>query len=241
MKPTGQIVVAVSGTVLIVTVVFATAYKASKNEERLARFRERNQRQKAAYELGREVNNRIRMAFKANITIDEFQKDFGAVSDLEGVNAPKYANKTHRFFHKESQRTFLLRFEDGLLMGFGSNHGDGDVDTGVVLESEEYLKSELVRNAILDIALPAWCLILVLSVFLRSIRSYAAVALISAAILSGLGWFLAPNYPPTLWGAVRNDNLFFFVIMLAVSIGFVFADSNSLKLKSCMHEQPRSA
>ncbi len=241
MKPTGQIGGAILGTVLMVIVLFATAYKASKNEDRLARFRERDQRQKAAYELGREVNDRIRMSWKGNITIDEFQKDFGPLSDLEGVTDPKYANMTHLFLHKESQRTFFLRFEDGLLMGSQSNHGSGDIDTGVVLESDEYLKSELVRKAILSIALLAWCLILVLSVLLRNIRSHAAVALIFAALLSGLCWFLVPNYTPTLGGVTSNDNLFFFVIMLAISVGFVFADSNSLKLKSCMPQQSRSA
>ena len=241
MKPTGQIVGAILGTALMVIVLFATAYKASKNEERLARFRERDQRQKAAYELGREVSDRIHMSWKANITIDEFQKDFGPLSDLEGVTDPKYANKTHLFFHEESQRTFFLRFEDGLLMGCQSNHGSSDIDTGVVLESDKYLKSELVRKAILNIALLAWCLILVLSVLRRSVWSHAAVALIFTALLSGLCWFLAPNYTPTLGGVTSNDNLFFFLIMLAISIGFVFVDSNLLKPESHIHQQSRSA
>ena len=233
MKSIGRVDGVILGTVLMVIVLFATAYKASKNEERHARFRERDQRSKAAYELGREVSDRIRMSWKANITIDEFQKDFGPLSDLEGVTDPKYANKTHLFFHKESQRKFFLRFEDGLLMGCQS-HGSSDIDTSVVLESDKYLKSELVRKAILKIALLAWCLILVLSVLRRSIWSHAAVALIFTSLLSGLCWFQAPNYPPTLRGVTSNDNLFFFVIMLAISIGFVFVDSNLLKPESQM-------
>ena len=234
MKSIGRIVGIILGTVLMVIVLFATAYKASKNEERHARFRERDQRQKAAYELGREVNDRIRTSWNANITIDEFQKYFGPLSDLEGVTDPKYADKTHRFFHKESQRTFYLRFEDGRLLGSQSNYGSSDIDTGVVLESEEYIKAELVRTATLNIALLSWCLILVLSVLRRSIWSHAAVALIFTALLSGLCWFLAPNYPPTLGGVTSNDNLFFFVIMLAISIGCVFVDSNLLKPESQM-------
>jgi len=40
MRRTGQIVGVIVGTVLMMIVLFATAYKASKNEERLARFHE---------------------------------------------------------------------------------------------------------------------------------------------------------------------------------------------------------
>lgn len=229
MKSTKRIVGIILGTVLIVILLFATAYKASINEERIARFRERDQRQKAAYELGREVNDRISMAWKANITIDEFQKEFGPLSDLEGVTDPKYANMTHSFFHKGSRRTFYLRFENGRLIGSKSNHGSGDIDTGVVLESAEYIKSEFVRTATLNIALLSWCIIIVLSILSQKVRNHAAVALIITALLCGLCWFLAPNYTPTLRGVMSNDNLCFFVIMFVISIGFVFVDSNVLK------------
>jgi hypothetical protein len=229
MKSTKQIVGFIIGTVLIMILLFATAYKASLNEERLARFRERDQRQKAAYELGREVNDRICIAWKANITIDEFQKEFGPLSDLEGTTDPKYANMTHSFFHKESQRTFYLRFENGHLIGSQSNHGSGDIDTGVVLESEEYIKSELVRTVSLSIALLSWYIIIVLSILKQNVRNHAPITLIITALLCGLCWFLAPNYTPTLKGVMSNDNLGFFVVMFAISIGFVFADSNFLK------------
>jgi len=241
MRPTGQIVGVILGTVLMVIILFATAYKAGKNEERLARFHERDQKQEAAYRLGREVSDRISMLCKVGITIDEFQRDFGPLRDLGGGTDPEHADKTHLFFHKESQRTFFLCFEDDLLTGSQSHHGSGDIDTGVVLESDEYLKSEVVRQAILIIAVVAWCLILVLSILRRGIRSHAAVAFISAALFSGLCWFLSPNYTPTLEGVTSNDNLFFFVIMLVISIGSAFADSNLLKPESHVRQQSRFA
>lgn len=213
------------GIFLIVILLFATAYKAHLNKDRSERFRERDQKIKAAFELGREVSKRMSTSFKPNVTLDEFQKDFGPVSKLEDLTDPKYAEKTHLFFHEKSQRKFYLRFDDnGLLVGSVSNHGSDDIDTGVVLESDEYLMGENVRRATLLLALLVWCIILFLSIFLKSIRNNAAAVLIFTSILSGLCWFLSPGYTPTFYGVVRNDSLCFFLVMFAVSISFFFAN-----------------
>lgn len=212
------------GIFLIVILLFATAYKADINKDRFARFRERDQKMKAAYELGREVNDRMGVSMKAHITLNEFKKNFGPVSRLEGVTDSKYAEKTHLFFHEKSQRKFYLRFENGLFVGYGSSHGNHDIDTGVVLESHEYLMGENVRRATLLVVLLVWGVTLLLSIFLKKIRSNAAAVLIFTSILSGLCWFLSPGYTPTFYGVVRNDSLCFFLVMFAVSISFFFAN-----------------
>ena len=225
------------GIVLIAAILFATAYKASKNEERRARFRERDQKIKAADELGQEVENRISMAWLENISIDEFEKYFGELSVLEEATDPEYADKTHIFFHKGSQRTFYLRFDNGSLAGFSSHYGAGDFDTGVVLESNEYLISEVIRKIVLYISIFSWCIILISSVLVQGIRKHSAVVLIVTALISGLCWFLAPNYTPTLKGIMSNDSLFFFLVMLAISIGFLSIDSTLLKSRIQVHER----
>ena len=232
MKPFERSFGVIFGIVLIVVVLFATAYKASKNEERRARFRERDQKAKAADELGQEVVNRIRMAWLENISIDKFEKYFGELSVLEDATEPEYADKTHLFFHKGSQRTFYLRFDNGSLAGFSSHYGAGDFDTGVVLESHKYLISEVIRKIILYISIFSWCIILISSVLMQTNRKRAVVPLIFTALISGLCWFLAPNYTPTLKGIMSNDSLFFFLVMLAISIGFISIDSTLLKLRN---------
>ena len=57
------------GSFIVVILLFATAYKADINKDRFARFRERDQKMKAAYELGREVRDRMSVSMKANITL----------------------------------------------------------------------------------------------------------------------------------------------------------------------------
>ena len=61
------------GIFLAVILLFATAYKAHLNKDRIERFRERDQKAKAAYELGVEVTYRIGAA-TGHITLDDFQK-----------------------------------------------------------------------------------------------------------------------------------------------------------------------
>jgi hypothetical protein len=201
-------------------VLVLTGYKAHRNSERLARFQERDIRQKAAYELGKEVSYRIRMAFREHVTIDEFEKTFGPVTELTDVTDPKYAENTHSYLHEKSQRMFYLRFQDGKLLGTKSNHGSGGVDTGIVLESPAFIRTEAVRSSVFLVALILWCIALLSAICSRRFRRNATLILVVLSMACGLCWFLAPNYSPTMQGISSNDNLATFVFMLICSLAF---------------------
>jgi hypothetical protein len=203
-------------------ILVITAYKTNQNSQRLARYRERDIRKKAAYELGREVRDGIGMAFRAHVTIDEFEKTFGPVTELTDATAPKYAEMTHSYLHEKSQRMFYLRFQDGKLLGSKSNHGSGDVDTGIVLETPAFMRTEAGRSSVLFGSLILWCIALLSAICSRRFRRNAAVILVVLSMACGLCWFLAPNYSPTVQGISSNDNLATFVFMLICSLVFSF-------------------
>ncbi len=205
--------------VVMALVLGLTAYKAEQNAVRRARFRERDLKLAAACELGQEVNKRVQMAFNAGTTFDEFAEAFGSPVKLDQARDPKYADMTHSLFHEQSQHTFYLRFADGRLRGFRSNHGFGDVDTRVVLETPAFLRGESVRTSILSGGLLAWCVALVAGICKPRFRRKAAVVLVAASVVCGLCWFLNPNYSPTLRGTSSNDHLALFALLLTASLG----------------------
>jgi hypothetical protein len=144
------VLTAATGLVLVLT-----AYKTEQNATRRARFHERDLKQEATFELGEEANERVRMAFKAGLTLREFAEVFGPLTELNEVPDPKHAGMTHSLFHKKSQRMFYLRFLDGRLVSFRSNCGISDIDAGLVLETPAFLRSESVRTSVFSSALLA--------------------------------------------------------------------------------------
>jgi len=79
--------------------------------------------------LGEEVCHRVVMASKHGISITDFESQFGPVSSInpEEKHSDCAKDATHVYVHRESYRTFYLRFEDGVLVGFGSRYGVDDV------------------------------------------------------------------------------------------------------------------
>ena len=78
--------------------------------------------------LGKEVNNRVVMAFRQQMPIAEFEKEFGALVPVGERKFPDAkADTTHVYTHEPSHRVFYLRFEDGRLLGYSSNHGVDDI------------------------------------------------------------------------------------------------------------------
>ena len=150
--------------VAMMLVLALTAYKAEQNAMRQARFRERDLKQEAACELGQEVNERVQMALLRGLTLDEFAKAFGSPVELDGPKDPKHADMTHSLFHEKSQETFYLRFLEGRLVGYRSNHALSDIDAGIVLETPAFLASESVRTSVLSASLVAWCVVLIAGV-----------------------------------------------------------------------------
>ena len=233
MKAVGRFAWLTAVAMIVGLTLALTAYKAHQNADRHARFLERNQRQKAAYELGREVNERMRMAFRARMPINTFQEAFGPLTEIKDVTDPKHAKMTHSLFHEKSQRLFYLRFEDGVLVGSKSHHGTGDVDTGVVLETPAFRVSESARNGVLLVGLTAWGFVLLGGVFVIRFRRSAALLLVVLSMVCGLCWLLAPNYTPTLKGISSNDSLATFGLMLICSLGFALVTCTQPLRKPC--------
>jgi hypothetical protein len=186
-------------TLLVLLAGAAVAVKASQNEGRRARIAERNLRAESMLVLGKEVMERVRMAHRQRISIDEFEERFGPLTPLTDRREPRLEDKTHIFVDEASQRSFYLRFEDGTLMGYTSSHGTDDIDPGVVIETHEYLRSESIRRCLLS-----WCLVL-------------------AAVCTTC-WFLNPGYAPTWQGITSNDNLVWAVVLIVVSAGFGYVN-----------------
>lgn len=219
MRRGGQLARAVVLTLVTALVLGLTAHKAEQNAMRRAHYHERDVKLKATCEFGEEVNRRVQMAFMAGVTFDKFSNEFGAPVELEEARDPKHADMTHSLLHEKSQRTYYLRFADGKLMGFRSNYGYDDIDTGVVLETPAFLRGESVRTAILSTGLLAWCVALVVTILAPRFRRRTALVLVAASMICGQCWFLDPNYSPTLSGISSNDNLFFFALLLIASLG----------------------
>jgi hypothetical protein len=222
---------AIAAIVVVVALCFASAFKAMQNEIRHERFRERDFKQKAAYALGKEVRERVSMAIKAGMTKDRFEEVFGKVTAIKGANTSKKRRATHMYCHPESQRRFKLRFDEGVLMGFSGGHSSGSIDTGVVLESAQYLAGEKVRGWTLLLCLQGWVITLILSVIWQRARRTLASLLVAFAVGCFLGWFLAPNYSPTLRGIGSNDLLAWGGFLLGASLiwGYVFYSYSPVK------------
>ncbi|MBN1359436.1 MAG: hypothetical protein JW993_02540 [Sedimentisphaerales bacterium] len=208
-------------TVVAVAVLALTAYKTELNADRLSRFRQRDLRQQAAWELGQEVTQGLFLALKAGMTFDEIERAFGPVAELENVADSHPADaSTYSLFHPKSQRTFEVEFRDGRLTRVSSNHSPSDVDTGIVLETPAYRASESVRTAVSSLSLLTWIVVLCVGIGIPRFRHNASTLLVVLSFACGLGWFLAPNYSPTLHGIASNDNLALFVFLLIGSLGF---------------------
>jgi hypothetical protein len=202
----------------IIIIVLLTSYKVEQNAIRRANFLERDIKTQAAYELGREVDKRIKIARENHITLNEFTTAFGIPMELTNTTDPENANFTHSYFHDKSQRLFFLRFSNEQLEGYSSHYSSSDVKTGVILETPAFLKTEFVRKSILAISQFAWIVLLLAGSFGSNFRKKAFAWLIIFSIVCGLCWFLNPSYPPTIQGISSNDYLGFFVVMIIISL-----------------------
>jgi hypothetical protein len=206
-------------TLLVLLAGAAIVVKASQNEDRRARIAERNRKIESIEALGWEVTARVQMAFRQDMSIDEFEEEFGPLSPLTGRSERGLEDKTHIYVHEPSQRGFHLRFEDGVLMGFEFSQGSDDIDPGVVLETRGYLVGESIRKGILSWALFAWLVALVVGIARPRFRPHVARILLVVAAICAACWFLDPGYSPTWEGVASDDNLVWASILLILSIG----------------------
>ncbi len=221
MKQNQRFIGVIVVTVFSLVTLGLTAYKADLNADRRARFRERKAKSEAAILIGTKENDRIRAAQHAQIPIEEFQKMFGTVRELSAADTEKESGMTHVYTDELSQREFLLRFEDGRLMGYHSSQSSSEIDTGVVLETQAFKGSEGIRTILLPVAFIGWCSAVIIYFSVKQARVSVSMVMVALSIVCGLCWYLKPNYSPGLQGIASNDSLFFFVLMLLCSLGAV--------------------
>lgn len=208
-------------TAVIILGILLISYKVEQNAHRRANLLERDLKTTAAYELGKEVQQRVKMTLDNRTTFDEFTEAFGMPTELENKSDPEYADFTHSFFHDGSQRMFYLKFSNEGFERYSSHHSISDIKTGVVLETPAFLRTELIRESVLLVSLIVWFLMLLFVFISRKHRIISAVLLTVLSTVCGICWFLSPNYSPTLQGISSNDNLVLFLIMIVVSLCFV--------------------
>ena len=148
----------------ILTVAAATllvmvgAYKTRLNELRYSRFRERDARIKATDALGREADDLVRIALFQRVSIDEFRRQFGSLSEIDSTSDTPPSTRTYRYVHPASGYAFALTFSDDILTGFNGLDG---TEIPVEPESREFLLSEFVRRGVLQICVILWVVVLI--------------------------------------------------------------------------------
>ncbi len=77
----------------------------------------------------RRPNHHRRRQIKKNLYASlDFEKEFGEVVAADPGKSPEAGkDTTHIYTHQASHRVFHLRFEDGVLLGYGSSHGPDDI------------------------------------------------------------------------------------------------------------------
>jgi len=208
------------GTLVVLVFVALACYKVMQNADRLASYRERDQKERAALALHKEVVQRIKLAFEQHLSLSEFEKQFGNVSELSQKQKQQESGATHSFTRETSGTYCHLNFADGTLQGYSCEHHHiGDT---LVLESPQYKVSESARQWILACSALFWFVALILAVAVPRWKPYAATVLVFLAVLVFLCWFLAPNYSPTWRGVSSNDKMAFGFPMFLVSFAVCF-------------------
>ena len=192
--------------------------KATQNEDRRSRYKQRDQYIKLTSLSGMEIGDQISMAARQHMFLKDFETAFGTVSTLQNPKGPDQKGMTHYFYHAPSQRVFYLWVQNGELRGFNSNYGYADIKSDVVLETPPFIAGESIRNSILGLAILLWIVSFIAGIFMLKFRQYVGAVLIFLSIICGLCWFLAPNYLPTMQGIFSNDNLAAALFMLFISL-----------------------
>ncbi len=195
--------------------VMAGAYKTRLNELRHSRFRERDAQIKGIDALGREADDLVRIALFQRVSIDEFQRQFGSLSEIDSASDAEPSTRTYRYVHPASGYAFALIFRDDVLSGF---NGLGSTEILVEPESREFLFSEFVRRGVLHTCIILWVVVLIGALAKPHWRRAGSVPLIVLSALSFLAWFLAPNYGPTWHSMMSNDRLAAGLLMFGISL-----------------------
>jgi len=210
------------------------AYKTRLNELRHSRFRERDARIKATDALGQEADDLVRIALFQRVSIDEFRRQFGSLSEIDSTSDTQPSTRMYRYVHPASGYAFALMFHDDILSGF---NGLGSAQIPVEPESREFLLSEFVRRGVLQICVILWVVVLIGALAKPHWRRAGSVPLILLSALSFLAWFLAPNYGPTWHSMLSNDPLAWGLLMFGVSLAVGLSNGRP----SCIDAQASGA
>lgn len=200
---------------VVVCLVMLTAYKVDQNSQRMARMNQRYLDAQTVNALLMEHRNRMQTAFRARITIEEFEDTFGSIKRL-----PPGTRMTHSYTHQPSHCVYELRFVEGRLQGFNYEQDHAVAFPGIVIDSPAYLRTEAVRISVLNVSFWTWWLVLMIGIMLQNYRRKLALPLVVLSLSCGLCWYLSPGYNPSWNGIFSNDNLAFFLMMLFASFTY---------------------
>jgi hypothetical protein len=234
MRSQHTLVAAILAVVPATLLVIVGAYKTHLNELRYSRFRERDARIKATDALGQEAVDLVRIALFERVSIDEFRREFGSLSDMDGAPDAEPSTRTYRYVHPASRYAFALRFSDDILTGF---NGLDSAEIPIEPESREFLLSESVRTGVLRICVVLWLAVLIGALTRPRWRRAGSVSLILLSVLCFLAWFLAPNYGPTWRAMSSNDSLARGLLMFGVSLAVGLSTGHP----SCIDRQTNDA
>ena len=86
--------------------------------QRHARSQVRHAQLKAIDALGREADDLVRIALFQRVSIDEFRRQFGSLSEIDDDSGTEPSTRTYRYVHPASGYAFVLTFRDDILTGF---------------------------------------------------------------------------------------------------------------------------
>ncbi len=127
-KSTKFVMLAVLAVLLIVSAYSTGRYSGKLAQSRWSAIEAHHVAVKHCLELGTEVNYRIKMAWKRQMPLADFEEQFGEAVPFNSSKFPEVRKDiTHVYSHQPSHRIFFLRFENGALLGHSSTHGPDDI------------------------------------------------------------------------------------------------------------------
>jgi hypothetical protein len=188
--------------------------KADQNAARRAAYAERQREHVLLTRLAGETTLCVRQAFRAHVTLDDFQADFGPVEPVSaGSNADK-PPATHVYTHAATGQEFSLRFQDGRLVGFSSRHSSSQAALGPIRLPAGYATVEAARQWVAWLSVVGWAFVLIVATRRRAWRC----GLIGLAGANFIAIALKPSYTLTWSGMCSNDMLFWSAVMVVASI-----------------------
>ena len=181
-------------TLICILMLSAIVYKAALNERFLQQVHQQDQECALRFELGKQSNCGIQLATITGITTGRFTSVFGPLTPVGVINDPNLSEYTHTFRDVPGQRTYYLRFDDGLLQKYFSVYRDADIQTAINPQTPAFELSEFLRELVLYPCIVLWVLLLILGLTNESVKARIITLPLILAIICFLCIALCPIY-----------------------------------------------